>query len=191
MAEDVRNGGGAGPGAGPAGGDPASDLGASIGKNLGNDIGWSDTVRFRLPPGWSVDVEEHEGQPVGTFRPPPPAAGTLHLVTDRVTPRPESGTVAATLQEMALRFVRPQDSRAGDRMVETRGDGATIAQAMMRTVEEGRAETHYLWMVGAQRDAVAAVAMFSFALPDLMDGDESCAETLGRLDDAIRAAIIL
>ncbi|CAO3416860.1 hypothetical protein [Azospirillum endophyticum] len=176
----------------------------------GSDIGWADTVRFRLPGGWTVDVEEHEGQPVGTFRPPPPAAGVLRLVTDRVVPRPDSGGTAATLQEMALRFVRPQDPRAGDRTVETRADGAVIAQAMMRTQEDGRAETHYLWLVGAERPAadgsraaediptlaptpaksVAAVAMFSFALPDLMDGDESCAEMLGRIDDAIRNAEI-
>lgn len=165
----------------------------------GSDIGWADTVRFRLPPGWAVDVEEHEGQPVGTFRPPPPAAGVLRLVTDRVAPRPESGGVAGTLQEMALRFVRPQDPRAGDRTVESRADGAVIAQAMMRTEEDGRAETHYLWLVGAERadaagtvaGAVAAVAMFSFALPALMDGDDSCAEMLGRIDDAIRNAEIL
>lgn len=180
------------------------------GNGQGSDIGWADTVRFRLPGGWTVDVEEHEGQPVGIFRPPPPAAGVLRLVTDRVVPRPDSGGTAATLQEMALRFVRPQDQRAGDRTVETRADGAVIAQAMMRTQEDGRAETHYLWLVGAERPAadgsraadgvptpaaipakgVAAVAMFSFALPDLMDGDESCAETLGRIDDAIRNAEI-
>ena len=161
----------------------------------GSDIGWADTVRFRLPPGWAVDVEEHEGQSVGTFRPPPPAAGVLRLVTDRVTPRPDSGGAAGTLQEMALRFVRPQDPRAGDRTVESRADGAVIAQAMMRTEEDGRAETHYLWLVGAERaeasGTVAAVAMFSFALPALMDGDDSCAEMLGRIDDAIRSAEIL
>ncbi|PWC34402.1 hypothetical protein TSO352_16355 [Azospirillum sp. TSO35-2] len=159
---------------------------------MGRDIGWADTVRFRLPPGWAVDVEEHEGQPVGTFRPPPPAAGVLRLVTDRVVPRPDGGSpVADTLQEIALRFVRPQDPRAGDRTVDSRPDGAVIAQAMMRTDEDGRAETHYLWLVGAVRAGAAAVAMFSFALPALMDGDESCAETLGRIDDAIRTAEIL
>ncbi len=172
----------------------------------GRDIGWNDTVRFRLPAGWTADVEEHEGQPVASFRPPPPAGGTLRLVTDRVTPKPDAGGlnsaalnpagpglggVAATLQEMALRFVRPQDQRAGDRTVDIRDDGATIAQAMMRTDEEGRAETHYLWLIGAERDGIAAVAMFSFALPAILDGDESCAQILGMIDDAIRAAEIL
>ena len=97
------------------------------GDGQGSDIGWSDTVRFRLPAGWAVDVEEHEGQPVGTFRPPPPAAGVLRLVTDRVVPRPESGGIAATLQEMALRFVRPQDPRAGDRTVESRAGSSAVS----------------------------------------------------------------
>ncbi len=173
-----------------AGGGAAGGAGGGA-DGTGSDIGWADTVRFRLPPGWAVEVEEHEGQPVGTFRPPPPAAGVLRLVTDRVVPRPDSGGVAGTLQEMALRFVRPQDPRAGDRSVESRADGAVVAQAMMRTQEDGRAETHYLWLVGADRSDAAAVAMFSFALPGLMDGDESCAEMLGRIDDAIRNAEIL
>lgn len=155
------------------------------------DIGWNDTVRFRLPAGWAADVEEHEGQPVAAFRPPSPAGGTLRLVTDRVAPKPEAGGVAGTLREMALRFVRPQDHRAGDRTVETRDDGATVAQAMMRTDEDGRAETHYLWLIGAERAGAAAVAMFSFALPAILDGEESCAETLGLIDDAIRSADIL
>ncbi|WP_298377802.1 hypothetical protein [Azospirillum sp.] len=157
----------------------------------GRMIGWNDTVRFRLPPNWAAEVEEHEGQPVATFRPPPPAGGTLRLVTDRVTPKPDSGGVAGTLQEMALRFVRPHDQRAGDRTVEPRPDGGVIAQAMMRTDEEGRAETHYLWLIGADRDGVAAVAMFSVALPAILDGDESCAAMLGEIDEAIRAARIL
>lgn len=157
----------------------------------GRDIGWNDTVRFRLPAGWAADVEEHEGQLVAAFRPPPPAGGTLRLVTDRVTPRPESGGVAGALQEMALRFVRPQDQRAGDRTVETRDDGATVARAMMTTDEDGRAETHYLWLLGAKRAGVAAVAMFSFALPTLLDGDASCAEALSLVDEAILSAEIL
>ncbi|MGF7174547.1 hypothetical protein [Azospirillum doebereinerae] len=157
----------------------------------GRIIGWNDTVRFRLPSGWAAEVEEHEGQPVATFRPPPPAGGTLRLVTDRVTPKPEAGGVAATLREMALRFVRPQDQRAGDRTVETRADGALVAQAVMMTDEDGRAETHYLWLVGAERDGQAAVAMFSYALPAILDGDESCAAMLGRIDAAIQTAELL
>ncbi len=177
--------------------DPEGQLGGQL-------VGWNDTVRFRLPPGWATDVEDHEGQPVAVFRPPPPAGGLLRLVTDRVAPKPDPaagtgradmgtdmGGVPEILREMALRFVRPQDQRAGDRLVEDRPDGGILAQAMMRTDEDGRAETHYLWLVGAERSGAAAVAMFSFALPAILDGDESCAETLGRVDEAIRSADIL
>lgn len=169
--------------------DPFSPLNADAPE--GRMIGWNDTVRFRLPPGWAAEVEEVEGQPVATFRPPPPAGGTLRLVTDRVVPKPDSGGVDATLREMALRFVRPQDQRAGDRTVEARGDDGLLALAMMRTEEDGRAETHYLWMIGANRAGVAAVAMFSVALPAILDGDESCAAMLGQVDEAIRAAELL
>lgn len=178
-----------------AGHDSAGHDNAGYQDTEGRIIGWSDTVRFRLPPGWAADVEEHEGKPVAIFRPPPPAGGTLRLVTDRVAPKPDSalgsGDVYGTLQEMALRFVRPQDQRAGDRKVENRPGGGILAQAMMITDEDGRAETHYLWLIGAERSGVAAVAMFSFALPAILDGDQSCADMLGRIDEAIQTAEIL
>lgn len=169
----------------------------------GRIVGWQDTVRFRLPAGWSVEVEEHEGHPVAAFRPPLPAGGVLRLVTDRKTPRPEDAGTDGLLQEMALRFVRPDDPRAGDRTVEdrivagterddtgSRTDGL-IAQAVMVTEEDGRRETHYLWLIGADRAGQAAVAMFNFALPAILDGDESCAVTLGAIDEAVRAAELL
>ncbi|WP_207455995.1 hypothetical protein [Azospirillum sp. SYSU D00513] len=154
-------------------------------------IEWAELVRFRLPPGWLPEVEEHEGHAVAAFRPPRGEAGALRLVTDRVAPKPGQGGVEEVLREMALRFVRPDDPRAGDRTVEDREDGALIAQAVMRTVEDGRAEAHYLWFVGAEREGRAAVAMFSYALPAEADGDEEAAATLSRLDPAIRSAEIL
>ncbi|WP_245986463.1 hypothetical protein [Azospirillum thermophilum] len=156
----------------------------------GREIGWNDVVRFRLPADWSMEVEEHEGHAVAAFRPPPPAGGVLRLVTDRVTPRPDSGGVEAVLQEMALRFVRPDDPRAGDRTVEPHRDGV-IAQAVMHTEEDGRAEVHYLWLIGSDRDGRASVAMFSVALPAILDGDESCAVMLGQVDGLVRDAEIL
>lgn len=167
----------------------------------GRTVEWNGTVRFRLPAGWRVEVEEHEGHAVAAFHPPPPAGGVLRLVTDRVAPKEGPDGVTATLREMALRFVRPDDPRAGDRSVEPwaqggasggdTGEDGIIAQAVMATDEDGRAETHYLWLVGAERAGRAAVAMFSFGLPAILDGDESCADTLARIDAAIRAAEIL
>lgn len=171
------------------------DTGDATGREVGQEVGWQDTVRFRLPPGWSIDVDEHEGHPVAVFRPPAPSGGVLRLVTDRKPPRPEDAGVDAVLREMALRFVRPDDPRAGDRTVEDRfAAGRTdglIAQAVMVTEEDGRRETHYLWLIGAERAGQAAVAMFSFALPAILDGDESCSATLGMIDAAIRAAVLV
>jgi hypothetical protein len=154
-------------------------------------IEWAELVRLRLPTGWIPELEEHEGHSVAAFRPPRGGTGTLRLVTDRVKPRPDQGGVEDVLREMALRFVRPDDARASDRMVEERDDGALLAQAVMRTREEGREEVHYLWFVGARREGRAAVAMFSYALPAEADGDEESAATLSLLDSAIRAADIL
>jgi hypothetical protein len=154
-------------------------------------IEWGELVRFHLPVGWTADVEEHEGHAVAAFRPPDGGDGTLRLVTDLVTPRPEQGGADLVLREMALRFVRPDDGRASDRTVESRDDGAVIAQAVMHTDEDGRAETHYLWLVGDERGGRAAVAMFSYALPTLLDGDEDSAAILAQLDPMIRSAELL
>ncbi|WP_448208460.1 hypothetical protein [Azospirillum sp. sgz302134] len=162
-------------------------------------IEWNEVVRFRLPAGWRADVEEHEGHAVAAFHPPAPVGGTLRLVTDRVAPKEGPDGVGAVLRELALRFVRPDDSRASDRTVEPwggpdgdpDGDAGVLAQAVMVTEEDGRTDAHYLWLIGAERAGQAAVAMFSYGLPFVMDGDESCSATLATLDAAIRSAEIL
>lgn len=166
-------------------------------------FGWNEVVRFRLPADWRPDVEEHEGHPVAVFHPPAPAGGVLRLVTDRVAPKDGPDGVTAVLHEMALRFVRPDDPRASDRKVEPWCSGGGVdgngnesedgvrAQAVMLTQEDGRAEVHYLWLVGAERAGMAAVAMFSYGLPAILDGDESCAGILALLDKAIASADIL
>ncbi len=165
--------------------------GGQDGHAAGHSVEWDGLVRFRLPDGWRADVEEHEGHAVAAFHPPAPAGGVLRLVTDRVAPKDGPDGVVAVLREMALRFVRPDDQRASDRTVEPWGDDGVLAQAVMVTEEDGGTDAHYLWLVGTERAGKAAVAMFSYRLPMVMDGDESCAGTLAQLDGAIRAAEIL
>ncbi|OYD86040.1 MULTISPECIES: hypothetical protein [Azospirillum] len=165
--------------------------GHSAGNDAGHSVEWEGVVRFRLPDGWRAEVEEHEGHAVAAFHPPAPAGGVLRLVTDRVAPKDGPDGAVAVLREMALRFVRPDDQRASDRIVEPWGDDGVLAQAVMMTEEDGGTDAHYLWLVGAERDGKAAAAMFSYRLPMVMDGDESCAGTLALLDGAIRAAEIL
>lgn len=146
-------------------------------------------VRFRLPADWTVRMEEHEGHAVAAFD--APGGGTLRLVTDRVAPpQAGSGGTVLLLREMALRFVRPDDPRAGDRVVEDRPGGGLIATAVMRTDQDGRAEVHYLWMLGAERDGRVSAAMFSFALPADRDGEEGAVAAVGTADAAVRAAVL-
>lgn len=162
-------------------------------------VKWDDLVEFQLPASWAAEVEDHEGHTVAVFLPPAPATGTLRLVTDRVAPKEGPDGVGAVLQEMALRFVRPDDSRASDRIVapwdnpEARAIGAeegVVAQAVMATEEDGRAELHYLWMIGVERAGRAAVAMFSFLVPADQDGDPAIAGAIALLDTMIREASI-
>ncbi|NYZ17341.1 hypothetical protein HL658_32765 [Azospirillum sp. RWY-5-1] len=159
----------------------------------GRTIERDGVVRFRLPADWTIRMEEHEGHAVTAFD--APGGGTLRLVTDRVTPpRAGEGGTAVLLREMALRFVRPDDPRCGDRVVEDRPGGGLIASAVLRTDEDGRttwhghAEAHYLWMLGAEQGGRVAAAMFSFALSTAQDGEEAAVAAIGTADAAIRAA---
>jgi len=155
-------------------------------------VEWADRVRLRIPPDWIVLAERAEGHDVAVFRPAADGAGVLRLLADERTPRPGE-SAAAVLHEMAGRFVRPDDARVSDRTVETRGDGATLARAVLvgRDEESGEAESHYLWLVGAERGGSVRVAMFSYALPASCDGREPYAATLALLDEAVGAADLL
>jgi hypothetical protein len=153
-------------------------------------VEWGDAVRFRVPAHWAPAVEEREGMDVLTFRPADTAGGTLNVLVDERAPA-VGESADAVLQEMALRFVRPDDARASDRTVEDRTDGARLAQVAMVTEEDGRAESHYLWLLGRVRGGRVGVAMFSYTLPADLDGREPHVSTLAALDAAIRAAVLL
>jgi len=153
-------------------------------------VEWAGMVRFRVPMEWTVTSEDREGIEVVIFRPAQADGGALHVLTDERGPR--AGEPAeAVLHEMAMRFVRPDDARVSDRSVEDREDGARIAQAAMVTEEDGRTESHYLWLLGRVRDGKARVAMFSYTLPAHFDGQEPHVSTLAGLDAAIRTAELL
>ncbi len=155
-------------------------------------VEWENRVRLRIPPDWIVLAERAEGHDVAVFRPAADGAGVLRLLADERTPR-SGDSAAAVLHEMTMRFVRPDDVRVSDRAVEPRGDGATLARAVLvgRSEESGEAESHYLWLVGAERAGRVRVAMFSFALPASCDGREPYVTTLAALDEAIRTADLL
>ncbi|HYH21448.1 MAG TPA: hypothetical protein VD995_22805 [Azospirillum sp.] len=153
-------------------------------------VEWGDAVRFRVPAHWAPAVEEREGMDVLTFRPADSVGGTLNVLVDERTPA-AGESAEAVLQEMALRFVRPDDTRASDRTVEDRADGARLAQVAMVTEEDGRVESHYLWLLGRVDGGRVGVAMFSYTLPARLDGQEPHVSTLAALDAAIRAAVLL
>lgn len=150
-------------------------------------VEWAGTVRFRVPMGWTVSSEDREGIEVLAFDPADGGDGVFRVLADERAPRPGE-SAEAVLHEMALRFVRPDDSRVSDRSVEDLEGGVRLAQASMVTEEDGRVESHYLWLLGRVREGKARVAMFSYTLPALFDGQEPHVSTLAGLDEAIRAA---
>lgn len=153
-------------------------------------VEWGGTVRFRVPLDWTVSSEDREGIEVVAFHPAEASGAALRVLTDERLPRPGEAA-EATLHEMVLRFVRPDDARVSDRSVEDRPDGARLAQAAMLTEEDGRAESHYLWLLGRVRDGRVRVAMFSYTLPAQHDGQEPHVSVLAGLDAAVRAAELL
>ncbi|HYG85340.1 MAG TPA: hypothetical protein VD978_03700 [Azospirillum sp.] len=152
-------------------------------------VEWAGTVRFRVPMDWTVTSEDREGIEVLVFH-PADAGGALHVLADERGPR-AGEPPEAVLHEMSMRFVRPDDARVSDRAVDDREDGVRIAQAAMTTEEDGRMESHYLWLLGQVRDGRVRVAMFSYTVPTLFDGQEPHVSTLAGLDAAIRAAELL
>lgn len=152
-------------------------------------------LRLTLPPGWRESAEISEGQPLRVFHPPAPAPGVLRLLTDRIAAGGDGATVAVKMREVALRFVRPDDARAGDRIIEDWGRDGIIASATLAAVDEttGRAETHYLWMLAVPAAGAAAVdaAMAALAVPRELDGDDGAAAVAAAADAALRAAVLI
>lgn len=147
-----------------------------------------------LPVGWSAGEETAEGQVVRVFRPPSPLPGVLRLLTDRIAVDPPGDGAAATIKmrEVALRFVRPDDSRAGDRLIEDGPRGGIVASAVMATEnDDGYAEAHYLWLRAEPIDGEAAirVAMAALALPSDRDGSPDAVEVVTAADVMFSAAV--
>lgn len=153
-------------------------------------VEWAGTVRFRIPADWTVTSEDREGIEVLVFHPADSGGGALHVLADERSPR-AGEPVEALLHEMVLRFVRPDDARVSDRTVEDREDGVRMAQAAMVTEEDGRTQSHYLWLLGRALEGQVRVAMFSYTMPAPFDGQEPHVSNLAGLDAAIRAAELL
>lgn len=148
-------------------------------------------VILPLPAGWTRDWEVNEGQRICAYRPPPPAPGVLRLLTDRIAAAgADPGSLAVKLREIAVRFVRPDDARVFDRLIEDRPGGGLIATAaLIAAQEDGREETHYLWMLAEPGEgAMVFAVMAALAVPRDDDGDSAAAQVAEAADAALRAA---
>lgn len=151
-------------------------------------------IDLPLPASWRRDWETNEGQRVRVFLPPPPAPGALRVLTDRIAAAgADPGSMAVKLREIAVRFVRPDDARVFDRLIEDRPGGGLIATAaLIARQDDGREETHYLWMLAAPGEGgMVDAAMAALALPRDSDGDPAAAAVAAAADDALRAARLM
>ena len=146
-------------------------------------------LRIELPNGWRESQEINEGQPVRVFHPPAPTPGVLRVLTDRIA-ADDASFVAVKMREVAVRFMRPDDARASDRVIEDRPGGGLIASATITaTQEDGREETHYLWLLAeAGEGATVDAAMASLAMPRESDGEKAATLAASIVDGAIRGA---
>jgi hypothetical protein len=145
-------------------------------------------VRFRLPADWLEGAEAG----VGVFQPPQEGGGTLRVTSEvlRHGGPPGDGDLAATrviLHQTAENFVRPNDSRIGDRIIDQLDDGSLIASYSARTEIDGDKLVIYLWMRGKAMAETVTIAVFSFAMAAENDGGEAFAAIVGMLDSEIRA----
>ncbi|GEO38241.1 hypothetical protein GGE65_001984 [Skermanella aerolata] len=147
-------------------------------------------VRFRLPADW---LEGQEAG-IGVFQPPQEGGGTLRVTSEVLShagPPGDGDLAAATrviLRQTAENFVRPDDPRGSDRIVEQLDDGGLIASYSARTEVDGDKLVIYLWMRGKAMAETVTIAVFSFAMAQEKDGDEEFAAIVGMLDSEIRAA---
>jgi hypothetical protein len=156
------------------------------------EIHFEDRVRFRLPADWLDGVEDG----VGVFHPPRPRGGTLRVTTEefRHGGKPGDGDLAAAtrviMRQTAENFVRPDDPRASDRVIDTLRDGTMLASYSVRAQIEGDLVALYMWMRGRAAGEAVTLAVFSFALSAASDGSEAFAAIIGMLDAEIRAAAL-
>lgn len=153
-------------------------------------------VHLDMPTDWRMEWETNDGATVQVWRPGAALPGTLRILTDRIpADGPDAAAVSIKMRETALRFVRPDDNRVGDRIIESRhpddgeGDGGIIASAVIAaTTEDGTPETHYLWMIADPADGAVSTAMAALAVPGAVDGTEAAAAVVELVDGLIRAA---
>lgn len=151
-------------------------------------------LHLDMPADWRMEWETNDGATVQLWHPPAPAPGALRVLTDRIpADGPDSAAVTIKMRETALRFVRPDDSRAGDRIIENRaidgGGMGIVASAMIAaTTEDGTPETHYLWMIADPAEGAVLTAMAALAMPGEVDGTEEASSMVETVDALIRAA---
>src|SRR3954470_4375857 len=117
------------PDAGPMGrSTPAPDL-SMIDSTPFKCILFEKRVRFRLPADWLEGVEAG----IGVFQPPQEGGGTLRVTSYvlRHGGPPGDGDLAAAtrviLRQTVENFVRPDDPRVEDRIIDELDDGSLIA----------------------------------------------------------------
>jgi hypothetical protein len=169
--------------------DPSSFNPASFSPAPFKCILFEKRVRFRLPADWL----EGEEAGIGIFHPPHPGGGTLRVTSEvlRHGGPPGDGDLAAAtgviLRQTAENFVRPDDPRGSDRVIEQLDDGSLIASYSARTEIDGEKLVIYLWMRGKTMGEAVTIAVFSFAMAAEDDGGEAFAAIVGMLDSEIRA----
>lgn len=148
-----------------------------------------------LPDGWTASDEINDGQTVRVLRPPAPLPGVLRVLTDRIAADPpgDAAAVAVKLREVAVRFVRPDDPRAGDRLIEDGPHGSISASAVLLAEGDsgdGQPETHYLWLRAEPLPGRAMIraAMAALAVPGDRDGSPDAIGVVGAADVMLMSA---
>lgn len=142
-------------------------------------------VAFQPPPNWSVQapLEPAEGDDTALVCVAPNGAACLRVIATR-SARSDGNSPRA----LALRFVRPDDRRVRDRIIDTRADGSVFATATL-TEETGHlAPDYHLWFIGRSRTGYTEAVMFALEQRVGIDSRPESAAEITFIDTAISGA---
>ncbi|MDZ5646708.1 hypothetical protein [Nitrospirillum sp. BR 11828] len=162
-----------------------------------DDLGGPQTSQFRRPDEAEADeilrVVVHDYPPPDDMEPDLALESALAAGLDweAVTlGEDESLPPAVLLQRIAAQFADGPDGQVGLGSVDTLADDEVLARFTHTAVEDGRRRRCHLWLRGAVVGGRATLAVFSYGVPEGLQGSPLAADAVAMLEREIRRAQI-
>ncbi|TWB18877.1 hypothetical protein [Nitrospirillum bahiense] len=162
-----------------------------------DDLGGPETSHFRRPDDAEADeilrVVVHDYPPPDDMEPESALESALAAGLDWEAITSEEGDglpPAVLLQRIAAQFADGPDGQVGMGSVDTLADDEVLARFTHTAVEDGRRRRCHLWLRGAVVGGRATLAVFSYGLPEGLQGSPLAVDAVAMLEREIRRAQI-